>query len=252
METKTLGCAVLAVLALAIVTALLWGSGFFHDETPDYRYRLTVEVETPEGLKTGSSVIEVNTSVAGRNSIPVPGTVSHRVRGEAVTVDLGARGVLFALLRSDDNFDWAKNVVYRVASKVPRVRDAEGRLDSDGDFEAQFAAMLEHREPIELPRTFPNRGHLKDQPARPMLVRLADIADPSTVQRVDPDDLAAGFGPGVKLRRITVQLTDDLVTTGIEQRLTWLPDVYQILDKDFQPEGIPVGDFRGLFSKNGF
>lgn len=35
------------------------------DSTPDYRYRLTVEVDTPGGLRTGSSVIEVETSVAG-------------------------------------------------------------------------------------------------------------------------------------------------------------------------------------------
>ncbi|MEN7538512.1 hypothetical protein [Aurantiacibacter flavus] len=224
METRTLGCTVLAVLALAIATAFLWGWGFFDPGLPDYRYRLTVEVETPEGLKTGSSVIEVKTSVAGRNIVPMPGAVSHRVRGEAVMVDLGARGVLFALLRSDDNFDWASNVAYRLAPKMPRVRDAEGRLDSDSDFEAQYATMLEHREPIELPRTFPDVGHLKNQPARPMLVRFGDIEDPSTVEQVDPDDLAFTFGPGVRLRRITVQLTGDPVTKGIVERLPWLPD----------------------------
>ncbi|OYX63594.1 MAG: hypothetical protein B7Y88_12505 [Sphingomonadales bacterium 32-64-17] len=243
METRTIGCAVLAVLAMAIATAFLWGSSLLGGGLPDYRYRLTVEVETPEGLKTGSSVIEVKTAVAGRNSISVPGAVSHRVRGEAVTVDLGARGVLIALLHAEDNSDWASNVVYRLVPEAPRVLDVEGHRD----FEAQFAAMLEHLEPIELPRTFPEQGHLKDQPARPMLVRLADIADPRTLERVDPDDLAADFGPGVRLRRITMQLTDDPVTTGIEERLTWLPMVYQILDKSFHPEGIPVGDFKGLF-----
>ncbi|HAW37080.1 MAG TPA: hypothetical protein DCX71_13555, partial [Erythrobacter sp.] len=35
------------------------------DQTPVYRYRLTVEVDTPDGVKTGSSVIEVDTEVAG-------------------------------------------------------------------------------------------------------------------------------------------------------------------------------------------
>ena len=33
------------------------------DLAPDYRYRLTVEVETPEGLRSGSSVIEVKQSM---------------------------------------------------------------------------------------------------------------------------------------------------------------------------------------------
>ncbi len=51
---------------------------------------------------------------------------------------------------------------------------------------------------------------------------FGNIADPKTVERVDPNDLATGFGKGVKLRRITVQMTDAPVTTGIEKRLAWL------------------------------
>ena len=31
----------------------------------------------------------------------------------------------------------------------------------------------------------------------PLLVRFRDINDPTTVERVDPNDLAASFGPGV-------------------------------------------------------
>ncbi|MDJ0979954.1 MAG: hypothetical protein QNI87_15620, partial [Erythrobacter sp.] len=41
-------------------------------------------------------------------------------------------------------------------------------------------------------------------------------------ERVDPDDLSASFGEGVELQRITVELTDEPVTTGIEERLGWL------------------------------
>lgn len=58
------------------------------DKAPDYRYRLTVEVETPEGLKTGSSVIEVQQSV-GRTTMDGFGELLIlRIRGEAVAVDL--------------------------------------------------------------------------------------------------------------------------------------------------------------------
>lgn len=205
------------IVAVGVAALALPGCGVAGDRLPDYRYRLTVEVETPEGLKTGSSVIEVSTAVAGRNSIPTPGAVSHRIKGEAVTVDLGARGLLFALLRSDDNSDWASNVMFRFVPLPPRPRDP------DKTFETMFAAMLQQRDAIELPKTFPDVGHLKDQPARPMLVRFADIADPKTVEKVDPDDLAVSFGQGVKLRRVTIQLTDGPVTTGIEKRLGWLP-----------------------------
>lgn len=213
------------VLLAGGAALMLPSCGRAGEHLPDYRYRLTVEVDTPEGLRTGSSVIEVSTAVAGRHSIPTPGAVSHRVKGEAVTVDLGPRGLLFALLRSEDNSDWASNVVYRLSPKVPTVRDADGKFDDAGDFEAQFAAMLAHRAAIEVPRTFPPVGHLVDQPARPMLVRFRDIVDPTSVEKVDPDNLAASFGEGVKLRRMTVQLTDDAVSTGIEKRLGWMDNL---------------------------
>jgi hypothetical protein len=39
---------------------------------------------------------------------------------------------------------------------------------------------------------------------------------------VDPNDLAASFGPGVTLKTATVEITDDPITKGIEIRLPWL------------------------------
>ena len=185
------------------------------DDTPTYRYRMTVEVETPEGLKTGSSVIEVSTDVASEYTIPTPGKVTNRVRGEAAAVDLGERGVLFALLRSESEADWAGRVMFLLAPA--------GSLDGD-EFLGRFANMLDMTRPIDLPATFRDVGHLKDRPARPMLVTFGDLADPTTVETVDPDNLAATFGDGVSLRRITVQMTDDPVTSGIGQRLGWLSE----------------------------
>jgi hypothetical protein len=77
-----------------------------------------------------------------------------------------------------------------------------------------------------------------------MLVTFGDLADPTSVARVDPDDLASTFGEGVRLRRITVELTDDLVTTGIEKRLGWLPNVRGALVhlpvSEYPPRGTPL------------
>ena len=56
----------------------------------------------------------------------------------------------------------------------------------------------------------------------PMLVRFGDLNDPKSVERADPEHLDASFGPGVKLARATVQLTDEPVTMGIEKRLGWV------------------------------
>ena len=56
-----------------------------------------------------------------------------------------------------------------------------------------------------------------------MLVTFTDIADPATVREVSPDNLAASFGPGVSLRRITLGITKDRVTEGrVDKLLEWL------------------------------
>lgn len=41
-----------------------------------------------------------------------------------------------------------------------------------------------------------------------------DINDPNSVREVDPANLAATFGPGVSLKRITLEIRDEPVTEG--------------------------------------
>lgn len=179
------------------------------DQTPDYRYRLTVEIDTPEGLRTGSSVIEVQTAVS--KGIPSPGTIQWRARGEAAAVDLPGGKTLFALLRSENDNDWAKRVMFMLAPEAP-----SGAPDS---FQARFDTMLKLNGPIVLPRVWPPVGHLEERSAYPILVTFGDLDDPTSVERVDPDDLSATFGEGVALRRITVELTEESVTRGVVARL---------------------------------
>lgn len=203
----------LAILLLSLFGLPLAACGP-SDGPPDYRYRLTVEVETPEGLRSGSSVIEVRQRMVRPGSNPAGMAVERRIRGEAVAVDLPGGGTLFALLRSDNNVDWASYVMQTIA---PRTQGE--------DFRQQLDDMLALEGEIVLPRMFPPAGHLEERSAYPMLVTFGDIDDPTSVALVDPDDLAATFGEGVSLKRITVQITDDPVTTGIEERLGWLENL---------------------------
>jgi len=55
-----------------------------------------------------------------------------------------------------------------------------------------------------------------------VLVRFANLNDPTSAVLVDPRDLAASFGPGVRFKGATVEITDDPITKGIEARLPWL------------------------------
>jgi hypothetical protein len=191
---------VLAMLSLASLFALSACSVL--DSSPTYRYRLSVEVDTPDGLKSGSSVIEVDTR-AGSN-------LRIKVKGEAVAVDLPDGQMLFVLLRSDRNIGWAGQVMINLVSA----------WDGEGGPAGKIRAISEYRELIEVPRYF-GKEFGKPISAYPMLVTFEDLAEPTSVMRVDPYDLATSFGEGVSLKRITVQVTDDPVTTGIEERLGW-------------------------------
>lgn len=87
-------------LCLALLTACAYKSDTF-------RYRLTVEVETPQGLRTGSSVIEVELSQPrdSARTLPQARKILREFRGEAVAVDLPGGRTLFALLRGEDGSD---------------------------------------------------------------------------------------------------------------------------------------------------
>lgn len=157
-----------------------------------YRFRMTVEVDTPEGIKTGSSVMEVR--INRGMAIGDRSGVSSQVRGEAVLVDLPS-GPLFVLLKMPDAGPPLQSVVPRALL---------GRRSATPDAVMKDTAALgstwfdEYRG--ELPR--------EDWP---LMVRFRNIEDPSTVERVDPG--SAG------VRRITVETTSDDVSTGIEERL---------------------------------
>lgn len=229
-------------IAALLTGALLLGGCSAEDRAPDYRYRLTVEVETPEGLKSGSSVIEVQMSKMRPAMHPSGIGLSSKARGEAVAVDLPNGQTLYALLRSENKVDWATDIVYAMA---PRREDAT----PDEAMAQRFEWIRNSREVVTLPQYRVVAKGAMRLDGWPMLVTFEDEADPTSVARVDPDDLAASFGEGVNLKRITVKLTDDPVTTGIEERLGWLGNSFRGYSLQDFPEGFPVGDFGGLFKK---
>ena len=56
-----------------------------------------------------------------------------------------------------------------------------------------------------------------------MLVTFDDVTKPETVGQVDPEDLAAVFGEGVRLQAVTLEITEEAVTVGrVGVLLPWL------------------------------
>ena len=229
-------------IILSFLAALLLVGCSLTDETPTYRYRLTVEVDTPQGVRSGSSVIEVDTRAVRPGSNPARQGVEIDVRGEAVAVDLPDGQTLFALLRSDNDVDWAGRVMLLLS---PRTNEP---------FLEQFDNMLalRGRGALELPRMWPPTGFLEERSAYPMLVTFGDLDDPTSVTLVNPDDLAASFGEGVTLRRITVEMTDEPMTEGIVERLEWLRDLFPGMLNGDRFEDFRKSDFAARISVGAF
>jgi hypothetical protein len=208
---------VFSAITFALVATMLPACTAAEDKAPDYRYRLTVEVETPEGVKTGSSVIQVEQALGGAASAGglAGGQIYYSVRGEAVAVDLPGGRTLFALLRSENDIEWSARVVQMLAPKI-----------KGEPWEHSFDNVLLVKGSVEVPRMWPANVTLPERSAYPMMVTFGDPADPTSVAEVDPDELEATFGEGVRFKRITVELTDDPVTSGIDKRLGWLSNYY--------------------------
>lgn len=179
------------------------------------RYRLTLYAEVDGKSVAGSGVVEVRYETGIKFATATEYNV--RVRGEAVVLDLGAKGLVFALLRAGrDSRSEPASIVLRAFNF------SGGAMPLPAKEGIQQVSRLSGK--AELPVT-----------SLPLLVRFRDVNDPLTVEKVDPLDLAASFGPDVKLTRATLEIVSnrsvpmswieaegELITTGIQRRLSWL------------------------------
>jgi hypothetical protein len=200
MNTKWIGP--LALLALLVVGDQI------RVNRPGHKYRLTVEVETPDGVKSASGVMAVfpdrGYSRGGHT----------RIGGDAVFVDLGSGKNLVALLAHLDK-----------------------SLDLDGmnylalrAYGAARGSRVSFNEMSKLTGPVPVTGALI-----PVLLTFADPKDPGSARLVAPGDPEAALGKGFHLHGMTVEVVPngwwpidfggplgEPVTRGIEAKLPWL------------------------------
>lgn len=216
---------------MIIVGVLPIGCAIASDDARSYRYRLTAEVETPGGLKTGSSVIQVIGDEASKYALS-PGLLSFRIFGEAAAIDLPNGKKLFALLRRPNGTSDNAASYAPIAYAAPNFTN---------DYQRQLTQWLKKRHGVAvLPPHDPREDHRssKDGTTKvtpigplpvdpepryyPMLVTFGNLNDPTTVIAVDARHLDRTFGAGFKLKRITVEMTDLPVTRTLEWHLPWI------------------------------
>jgi hypothetical protein len=207
MKKILIGLGVLVVLAGAVVT---WWTYEFPSAT--WRYKITVEVETPEGLKTGSAVRQLRQYTDIK--IGDTGGGSAGTSGEAVVVDLDQRGKLFMTVGEDHYF------LFRIFPFSKGGNTPEGM---------KYYSHLKNAK----------ASILGLENLSPQIVTFTDIKDPKSVElvyggRFDPvtqktipvDDFEKIFGAGVKLKDITIETTDEPMTRGVvDAVLPWLDKV---------------------------
>ena len=193
---------------LALLAALVIGDQI-RINRPAHKYRLTVEVETPEGRKSASGVLAVHPD----RSYTRRGQT--RTLGDAVFVDLGQGRNLVALLAHLDNNKLVLDDMNYVALRA-------------------YGAATGKRVPFsEMSRqtgTVPVKGELI-----PLLISFADPDRPGTARLVAPGNAEAVLGPGSRIQGISAEVVPngywpldfggalgEPVTRGIEARLPWL------------------------------
>lgn len=162
----------------------------------EWRQKLTVTVDTPNGEVAGSSVVRV---VSRFGQVPLSNSeVNYEVTGEATVVEVAPGLYLFALLGNSEAERFYRALGYDYGNRGEKL-DRIARMQGE-------SRVLE-------PKNYP------------LLVTFRDIDDPTTVERVDPDNLAASFGSGYRLKAITLEITDEKVTKGrVEEVLGWWCD----------------------------
>lgn len=203
----------LSRLCVAIALSLLLAAC---GERAAYRYKLTLSVDTSDGVRTASTVAEVLVYAV---SIPDHGAM-HKLTAEALYLDLGeGRRPLIALLTSFLN-----------GNKPHWSRDG----GPNTDFElGLYGQSTPHGETAfdQISRLSKFRGPKAIEPEDlPDLVTFADTADPKSVIAVDPNDLTATLGPNIKWRAITLEATDEPITRSIADKLPWLKNMSSLLD----------------------
>ncbi len=190
-------------------------------------YRLIATVEIDGKLVEGSSVAQAKLWRIWLNPLGLiimggrPTSTEGKFTAEAVVVDLGERGLLFVTLAvkgGEGGGRWSSYPPLLYRAFVPP--DRKARIDA----KYREGERTDIDKLAEIARLPPGTSADIRPEIYPEMVRFRDLDDPASVEHVDPDDLAASFGPGARFVKLRVETTHDEPVSTITQRLKWLDD----------------------------
>lgn len=170
--------------------------------TPDYvvRYRITIKVDTPEGTAIGTAVRQGST-YHEESIFPGQGGVFYSDPiGQAAVIDLGKRGVVFALLGHQRETEMVLNLLQH--SQSP--------------------------EKISIPISqvkFVQFQNLNDPQSAREICDVGTCAEERrhSAPNAKISSFGEAFGPGVSVTSVTIEQTTADITDDIAHWLPWLP-----------------------------
>lgn len=185
-------------IALIAVLGVAFALYLYSQSVYSNRFRLTLEVQTPHGIKSGSSVIETSAWESGAWGPAEARGIRRSLKGRAVWVDLGDGKNLMALLAFGPE-GHEQHKLFRMVSAALAPSTSKDWKD-EYYFKGTGA----------LPRGY-----------TPTLITFADPADAKTARVVDPDNLEAVFGQGYAFLSTRLETTSEPISGGIEKILPW-------------------------------
>lgn len=158
-----------------------------------WRQKMTIVVNTPHGMRSGSSVVQVS---ALYGHVPMTSSeVEYDVTGEATVIEVAEGRYVFALLGHDEE---------RVARTFRDVLPTSRR---------DWLPLISK---VSGSRSVPFKE-------LPTFVTFGNLQDPRSIKRLDPLNFTAVLGPGYSFRAATIEITSQPMTTGeVAKILPWM------------------------------
>ncbi|MEE4199784.1 hypothetical protein [Erythrobacter sp.] len=204
----------------------------------EVRWRMTINVDTPEGTRSGSSVWSLTLS---EPRVALVSPYNSDFVAEAVAVELPNDQVLFGpIYQNARSIQLLPERHFEGLGFNARLEDRLGNLRS-----VASNVGATHEIPCQTPEPGDEAWQARFD-CLP-LVAFRDLDDPTSVFKVDYSNASQSLGDGYAINSIVMTITDEKPSTTIHARLPWLSSLN---NSEYQWEKLPDGIFQGAFGMN--
>ncbi|NVD38915.1 hypothetical protein HT585_08615 [Ensifer sp. HO-A22] len=191
----------MATVVIATAVSMLYITYRHLYPTFSWNQKLTVQLNTPNGEFTGSSV----SHITWRKGFNLSTDWNHTFEAEALHIELPDDKHLFALITLPLNQEY-------IGTLLPAsLANKEGRVLDDQLFRF-VATELAPGKPVRVPSY-----------QWPRLVTFEDLRNKDSVHLIESNDITKVLGKGYSIKSVTIELTGDQPSTNsLRKVLTWL------------------------------